>query len=660
MITAVPREVSVISRSGAGVRADAKPYTSFISPYQSAETQSFASRIRPEQMQNVTQRVLLALLAGAYAVLVAFTIHHHEPWADEAQSWLLGRDASLAQLWGHLLRYEGTPGLWQTLLHALIRLGLRYSDYSFVSASLGLAAVVLVLRYAPLPIYIRILLPFTYFLCYQYAIIARSYALIAPLLFAIAVLYSRAPRRPALITALLALLAGVSVHGFLISACIWITLYGPMLLSRGKLQPSERRTVALAGLIYWSVLVFYSICAWPANDVAFAEHRGLANLHLLPEVAKAGVAGAFTGYWITSLVLIALSLPVLWRGGGWLFFLLSSAAFCLFGTVVYAQLWHFGMLFLAWLFAIWISAYKTRLTAPTLLALIAAIGFQCYWTAAAIRYDWTHAYSGSLATAQYLRQAGLPSGGLYAIGYPTVAVQPYFSANIFSDYHGGAYWDWSKRNTANDPSALFASDRREMVLVGYKNLSEKQHWADLLALLGYGITENFDGNTFWQTGVFEFESYDLYRKTSEPRATSSVNMADPALAAQLLNGFYGIEGGKSRWTAKNFSVLLKAPPGSEGNGAELTLKLYIPEVQIRSLGAITLSADAGGHELPSRIFSQSNEYIYSAHVAAEALRSGFAAVNFRLDKSAIGLNGDARELGVVVTEVGLAPPSPGQ
>ena len=147
---------------------------------------------------------------------------------------------------------------------------------------------------------------------------------------------------------------------------------------------------------------------------------------------------------------------------------------CLFGTIVYAQLWHFGILFLAWLFAIWISAYKTRVTAPTLLALIAAIGFQCYWTAAAIRYDWSHAYSGSLAAAQYLRQTGLPPGGLYAIGYPSTAVQPYFPANIYSDFHDGAYWDWSKRNTADDPAALFASDRRELVLVGYKNLSEKQ------------------------------------------------------------------------------------------------------------------------------------------------------------------------------------------
>src|SRR5580700_15313 len=90
---------------------------------------------------------LIYMALSAYALLVALTIHRHEPWSDEAQSWLLGRDASLPWLWGHLLHYEGTPGLWQTLVHALIRLGLSYSAYNFVSASLALAAVYLLLRY---------------------------------------------------------------------------------------------------------------------------------------------------------------------------------------------------------------------------------------------------------------------------------------------------------------------------------------------------------------------------------------------------------------------------------------------------------------------------------------------------------------------------------
>src|SRR5580658_1939235 len=348
---------------------------------------------------NARHYALVYGALAAYALLVAVTIHFHEPWADEAQAWLLARDASLADLWRNLLHYEGSPGLWQTLIHALLRLGLSYSAYNFVSAILALAAVFLLLRYAPLPLFIRILLPFTYYLCYQYAVIARSYALVAPLLFAIAATYTQAQRKPALTTVLLCLLAGVSVHGFLISVCVWVALYAPLVLQWSTLHASERWRLAIAGLAYWSILSFFMVCAWPAKDVAFAEHRGLSNLPLLPFISKVSLAGAFTGYWIASLAVIALSLPFLWQGGGWLVFLLASTALCLFGTIVYAQVWHLGTLFLVWLFAIWISAYKTRITAPTVVALIAAVGVQCYWTAAAISYDWSHAYSGSLAAA---------------------------------------------------------------------------------------------------------------------------------------------------------------------------------------------------------------------------------------------------------------------
>jgi hypothetical protein len=610
------------------------------------------------RLENARPRWFIYAALVAYALLVAWTVHRHEPWADEAQSWLLGRDASLTDLWGRLLHYEGTPGLWQTLVHALIRLGLTYPAYSYVSAVLTLGAVWLLLRYAPLPLFIRILLPFTYYLCYQYPAVTRSYALVAPLLFAIAILYPQAPRRPVLMTALLCLLAGVSAHGLLFSACIWLVCFSPRIRSWSTLPTLERRELAGASLVYWLIIIFFVVSAWPAKDVAFAEHRGFSNLGLLPVVAKTTFAAAFTGYWVVSAAVILLSLPLLWRGGGWLFFLLASVAFCLFGTIVYTQVWHSGVLFLAWLFAIWISAQKTPITRPALIALLAAIAFQCYWTASAIRYDWTRAYSGSLAAAQYLRQTGVPAGGIYAVGYSTTALEPYFAQNIYSNFHDGGnqgYWDWSKQNTSSNPPALFASPRRDMVVVGYTDVRVAKVWADLLDLLGYGLDRHFDGATFWQTGDFEKESFDLYRKLSEPHAASSMNMGDPAHAAQLLNGFYNIEAGAWRWTAKNFSVLLRTPPGAERNGAELVLKVYLPDSQLQRLGAMTLSADTGGQSLAARSLTHANEFTYSAPVPAGALQPGFVVVNFRLDKAAVNVQGDARELGVVVTAVELDP-----
>lgn len=583
---------------------------------------------------------------AAYLLLVVFAVRSHEPWADEAQSWLLARDASLKHLWGSLLHYEGTPGLWQTLIHGLIRLGLPYSAYNFVPAMLSLAAVYLLLRYAPLPLFVRLALPFTYFLCYQYAVIARSYALIAPLLFAIAALYPQARERIALMTVLVALLAGVSAHGFLLSACIWTVVYGPM-LPRGD---ASRKKIAAATLIFVLILVILLVSAWPAREGTFADSRSLANLRRLPEIAKAGLSAAFTGYWIPSLAVIALSVPFLWRGGGWLIFLLATVSLCLFGAVVYAQLWHFGIVFLVWIFAMWISAYGTRLTAPALAALIVTIAFQCYWTGAAVLYDWKHPYSGSREAAQYLRQSGLASGNLYAFGYPTVAIQPYFPANIYSDYRGGAYWDWSRRNRADDPAELLESQRREFVLVGYKNDFEKRHWAALLTLLGYRGMREFAGGTFWETRVFEDESYDLYHNVSPPHVEDAfAGASDPALAPLFLSGFYDIEG-KSRWTARSFSVLLKV---TDTRSAVLDLEFYIPVIQIQKLGPITIRASIAGHDLTPRTFSNPGPHRYSVSVPPGALTAPFVTADFRLDKSSEGRYADARDLGIVVKRIGL-------
>src|ERR1700749_1246002 len=52
----------------------------------------------------------------SYSAAVLFAVRHHEKWADEAQSWLLARDLSLKTLWLRELRYEGSPGLWHTIL----------------------------------------------------------------------------------------------------------------------------------------------------------------------------------------------------------------------------------------------------------------------------------------------------------------------------------------------------------------------------------------------------------------------------------------------------------------------------------------------------------------------------------------------------------------
>ena len=43
---------------------------------------------------------ILWIIFGLYIAGVLFGIMHHEPWRDEAQSWLVTRDNSFSELFG--------------------------------------------------------------------------------------------------------------------------------------------------------------------------------------------------------------------------------------------------------------------------------------------------------------------------------------------------------------------------------------------------------------------------------------------------------------------------------------------------------------------------------------------------------------------------------
>jgi hypothetical protein len=456
---------------------------------------------------------------GIYTAVLAAAISHHEAWADEAQSWLLARDAGLVELWARLLHYEGTTGLWQTLLHVLIRAGLPYAGMNVIAGLLGVAASAIILWLAPFPLIVRVVLPLTYYLCYQYAVIARSYDLLPVLVLGCAALFRHAGERPALFTALLCLMAAVSVHGMILAISIGVTAFA-------QSHPRKRflpHTVAFA-----AVAALLTLVAWPATDGTFVTHLNFSFGHFI-EVGGKAFAAAFTGETFSSVAIVALTIPLLHRGGGLLFFTLTSLLLCGVYAVVYSQVWHFGVLFLAWIFALWIASADCgtnalvhkrppgRQNAASLAtaALAIVLTVQCYWTFCAVRHDWSEPYSGSLAAARALRELEVTSNQVYGIGFACVAIQPYFPTNLFSNW-STAYWDWSTQNHINQDSLRLDERRPDYLMVGYKNEFERGIWTQLVRKSGYRAIRHFEGNSFWQTRRFEPESFDLYRRDSRP------------------------------------------------------------------------------------------------------------------------------------------------
>lgn len=153
------------------------------------------------------------------------------------------------------------------------------------------------------------------------------------------------------------------------------------------------------------------------------------------------------------------------------------------------------------------------------------------------------------------------------------------------------------------------------------------------------------------------EQRAIERSTVEesPELAAVVWVADPKTAFQLVEGFYATEGNSWRWTARKFSVVLRAPAGAAEKGATLRLKLNVPEPVTSKLGALTLRAAADSLELAPETFPQAGDYEYLREVPARAFKDERLTVRFTLDKALPPGPVDQRELGVIVTMVGLEP-----
>jgi hypothetical protein len=140
---------------------------------------------------------------------------------------------------------------------------------------------------------------------------------------------------------------------------------------------------------------------------------------------------------------------------------------------------------------------------------------------------------------------------------------------------------------------------------------------------------------------------------------SVLNTADPSTAKQLVGGFYPVEAKSWRWTARRFIVKLSPPPGSDRKGAKLQLHLFIPQDEIARLGPMTLSADvtpsaeADDYTLPPETYSKGGMYSYIRDVPANLLRTNMIPIIFTFDKAQPPAAVDGRELGAVVSLIGL-------
>jgi hypothetical protein len=161
---------------------------------------------------------------------------HHEMWRDEIHAWTLSRGAhGFAELVSGDRIYAGHPPLWYWYLH--IWTWFTESPWGIQAATVtaATAAAVLLVRFAPFPRYLKVMLLCSYYIGYEYAVIARNYVLGWLLLCLFCALYHPYRIRYFALAIALALLSLTSIYGLIM--CIFLLAF--FILDQIRVSPAR-------------------------------------------------------------------------------------------------------------------------------------------------------------------------------------------------------------------------------------------------------------------------------------------------------------------------------------------------------------------------------------------------------------------------------------
>jgi hypothetical protein len=248
-------------------------------------------------------------------------------------------------------------------------------------------------------------MPFTVFLLFQYAVVARSYVLVPILLFLAAFWWQRSP---VVLALLLGLLANVALHATVISGGIAVIYVIEQVSKKGINQSTRWRQFSWSALILLSFSAFALWTAWPPRDLTdYMSFRLHSSAFLFLLRAAGSLVWAVFDPWALSLP-FWIAIALCFRRRRSLFYLLPVLFLAVFCGVVASDWWHCGLMAPLVVCLLWItwppaSEKLTHSETAGRIALTVMAGMQILYSGYAIQYDHYNAYSPDYATSEFLR-----------------------------------------------------------------------------------------------------------------------------------------------------------------------------------------------------------------------------------------------------------------
>ena len=480
------------------------------------------------------ERIVLALAFAAWAAIAVTGAVTHEPWWDEAQAWLIARDVPIPDLFTRVVRYEGHPPLWVLLVKIPVTLGLPYAASMKVLGLLfgSITALLLLYGFPRVPLAMRLLAPFGYFVLYHYTVVARSYVLVGVFLLLLARMYDRRAEHPWRFALLLIALSWTSVHAFAL-ACAFAFVF--------LIEQRRRVPIAPAVTFVVSALLLVAMLWPPPDNISAVNHGSILSTRSYKLLATNLVPELFWGppehrspteAVLTALVaLVAMTILVFWllRRGTLAVIALPLLSIILVSARYFAM-WHEGIFFFLLLFASFLAFSRpapTRwldLAGRTVLVLLLIRNAQ--WAFQTLAHDVPLDFTGSKRAAEFLRERGLHEKKVYGFGIATLELQPYFEKNLFGNWtRPTAYWEWSAATNPWPYTRLTVESREEQEQFIRRSLAESPE----VIVYAIGLRDDaykkfiesdphyrrigsFHGQTYWKSRLAGPIGFDIYQR----------------------------------------------------------------------------------------------------------------------------------------------------
>ena len=399
------------------------------------------SKFKPDKLW-----IIYGLVFAVYICIAIFTGIHHEPWADEAQGWLIARDSSsLIEIFS-AVKYEGHFPTWHLINKAFQLAGLDY-DHIFVIPLVFSALGVILLFFTDAPLLVKVMLPFSFFALYQNAVVARQYALVFPIMMLIVMLYKMRLQKPVRFHIVLFLLAITSSYGMVI-ACSFM-LWDFICMLKSFFRDPKYKKFNIPFFTTGILILVTAFLSLPPDDSApglvlssFSKNATAALLiNLNSKVAQylfLGFILIFLAYYFRHNLIQAV---------------VVSAPVVLYMGFFYQREWHMTYLFFLVVSLMIIFRDESKkakhkcengLNIAVNCIAVLLLAVQCFTGFYSAYYDYKNVYSPSKEIAEFLKPYAESGAVIDRVGFNAVSVSPYFDGNLYSnDPYGKAFFIWS-------------------------------------------------------------------------------------------------------------------------------------------------------------------------------------------------------------------------